>query len=126
MAGIGPTDVRHAMLYDAFSITPMYALEDLGFVKPGESGAFVSQTKKGPDGKIIYHTGPGGDFPMNTNGGGLSYCHTGMYGMFALLEAVYQLRGEAGARQIKDLDLSLVHGPGRQFAAAGTVVMSNR
>ena len=126
MAGIGPTDVRHAMLYDAFSITPMFALEDLGFVKPGESGAFISEKRNGPDGKPIYRIGPGGDFPLNTNGGGLSYCHTGKYGMFALLEAVYQLRGEAGARQVKDLQLSLVHGPGRQFAAAGTVILSNR
>jgi acetyl-CoA acetyltransferase len=62
---------------------------------------------------------------MNTNGGGLSYCHTGRYGMFALLEAVYQLRGEAGARQVKDIEISLVHGPGRHFAAAGTVVLGN-
>jgi len=63
---------------------------------------------------------------MNTNGGGLSYCHTGRYGMFALLEAVYQLRGEAGARQVQGLNTSLVHGPGRQFAAAGTVIFGNQ
>jgi acetyl-CoA acetyltransferase len=125
-AGVTPKDIQHAMLYDAFSITPMFALEDLGFVKPGESGPFVSEKRTGADGKPVYRVGPGGDFPMNTNGGGLSYCHTGKYGMFALLEAVYQLRGEAGARQVKDLQLSLVHGPGRQFAAAGTVIMSNR
>jgi acetyl-CoA acetyltransferase len=64
--------------------------------------------------------------PVNTNGGGLSHVHTGRYGMFALLEAVTQLRREAGARQVQDIELSLVHGPGRHFAAAGTVVLTNR
>jgi acetyl-CoA acetyltransferase len=112
------------MLYDAFSITPMFALEDLGFVGVGESGPFVAQTKRGPDGGLIYHTGPGGDFPMNTNGGGLSYCHTGKYGMFAILESVFQLRGTAGARQVPGVEVSLVHGPGRQYAAAGTLILS--
>ena len=125
-AGLTPADIDHAMLYDAFSITPMFALEDLGFVDRGESGAFVSQTRKNAGGKTIYHIGPGGDFPMNTNGGGLSYCHTGKYGMFALLEAVFQLRGAAGARQVPNVDVSLVHGPGRQYAAAGTVILGNR
>lgn len=122
-AGLKPADIDHAMLYDAFSITPMFALEDLGFVGRGESGPFVAQTRKDADGRLIYHTGPGGDFPMNTNGGGLSYCHTGKYGMFALLEAVFQLRGTAGARQVPGVEVSLVHGPGRQFAAAGTVIL---
>lgn len=124
-AGIAPADVDHVMFYDAFSFTPMMFLEDLGFVKRGESGPFVAQTTKRLDGTTVYHTGPGGMLPMNTNGGGLSYCHTGRYGMFALLEAVYQLRGEAGARQVRDAEISLVHGPGRHFAAAGTVVLSN-
>lgn len=123
-AGVTHRDIDHAMLYDAFSITPMFALEDLGFVGRGESGPFVSQKKKGPDGKVIYHTGPGGDFPMNTNGGGLSYCHTGKYGMFAILEAVFQLRGSAGARQVPGVEVSLVHGPGRQYAAAGTLILA--
>jgi acetyl-CoA acetyltransferase len=124
-AGITIGDVDHLMFYDAFSFTPMMFLEDLGFCKRGESGAFVSQTTKDAIGRTIYHTGPGGKLPMNTNGGGLSYCHTGRYGMFALLEAVYQLRGEAGARQVEDIELSLVHGPGRHFAAHGTVVLAN-
>ncbi len=125
-AGIGPGDVDHLMLYDAFSFTPMMFLEDLGFVPRGESGPFLAQTTKDTDGKLRYITGPGGSLPMNTNGGGLSYCHTGRYGMFALLESVYQLRGEAGARQVPNLHVSLAHGPGRQFAAAGTVIMTNQ
>lgn len=124
-AGVTPADIDHLMLYDAFSFTPMVFLEDLGFVGRGESGPFLAETRRGPDGRVIYRTGPGGDLPMNTNGGGLSYCHTGRYGMFALIESVVQLRGEAGARQVPGIELGLAHGPGRQFAAAGTVIMSN-
>ena len=82
-AGISPADVDHAMMYDAFAHFPLYALEDSGFVGRGESGAFIA------DG----NTRPGGRLPINTNGGGLSYTHTGMYGMFAIVEAVRQLRG---------------------------------
>lgn len=124
-AGLAPADIDHLMLYDAFSFTPMMFLEDLGFVKKGESGPFVAQTTKGPNGRTVYHTGPGGALPMNTNGGGLSYAHSGRYGMYALIESVTQLRGQAGARQVSGLRTSLVHGPGRQFAAAGTVILSN-
>jgi acetyl-CoA acetyltransferase len=124
-AGLAPADIDHLMLYDAFSFTPMMFLEDLGFVGKGESGPFVSETRTADDGRTVYRTGPGGDLPMNTNGGGLSYCHTGRYGMFALIEAVAQLRGDAGARQVGGIRTSLVHGPGRQFAAAGTVILSN-
>lgn len=124
-AGLGPRDMQHLMLYDAFSFTPMMFLEDLGIVGRGESGAFVSQKVADKDGRRVYATGPGGLLPMNTNGGGLSYCHTGRYGMFALLESVYQVRGEAGPRQVPGLNISIAHGPGRQFAAAGTVIMGN-
>ena len=124
-AGLGPKDMQHLMLYDAFSFTPMMFLEDLDFVPRGESGAFVAQQLSGKDGQRVYATGPGGILPMNTNGGGLSYCHTGRYGMFALLESVYQLRGSAGARQVPNLHTSIAHGPGRQFATAGTVIMGN-
>lgn len=124
-AGLAPKDIQHLMLYDAFSFTPMMFLEDLGFVERGGSGEFVAQKLSDRDGKPVYATGPGGILPMNTNGGGLSYCHTGRYGMFALLESVYQLRGEAGARQIPGLHTSIAHGPGRQFAAAGTVIMGD-
>ena len=87
---------------DAFAFTPMLALEDLGFVGRGESGPFVAGQR----------TAPGGDFPMNTNGGGLSYTHSGMYGMFTLIELTRQLRGEAGERQVKDATLALSHNIG--------------
>ena len=92
MAGIKHDDVDLLMGYDSFTITALLHLEDLGFCAKGEGGAFVE------DGKL----GPGGSLPMNTNGGGLSYTHPGMYGMFLLVEAVRQLRGEAGDRQIDE------------------------
>jgi acetyl-CoA acetyltransferase len=114
-AGIERKDIDHAMFYDAFAHTPMYALEGLGFVKPGESGPFFAEMR----------TAPGGDFPLNTNGGGLSYTHTGMYGMFALQESVRQLRGEAAA-QLPDVKISISHGPAGFFAGAGTVIMTNQ
>ena len=103
------------MLYDAFAHTPMYGLEALGFVKPGESGPFFAEGR----------SAPGGDLPINTNGGGLSYTHTGMYGMFALQESVRQLRGEAAA-QLPDVKVSVSHGPAGFFAASGTVIMTNQ
>src|SRR5690606_22423950 len=86
MAGIGPDDVDVVELYDSFTITVLLALEDLGFCAKGEGGPFVE------DGRL----GPGGALPANTNGGGLAYTHPGMYGMFLLVEAVRQLRGEGG------------------------------
>ena len=76
------------MVYDAFAHLPIYGLEDLGFVGRGEAGAFIAEG----------HTSPGGSLPMNTNGGGLSYTHTGMYGMFLVQESVRQLRNEAAAQ----------------------------
>lgn len=114
-AGIARDDVDHLMAYDAFAHVPLYMLEDLGFVGRGESGGFIAEG----------HTRPGGDLPMNTNGGGLSYTHTGMYGMFAIQEAVRQLRGEAAA-QVPDVDISFVQGVGAWFTAAGSLVLSNR
>ncbi len=112
-AGIGPRDVDHLMIYDAFAHLPLYGLEDLGFVGRGEAAAFIG------DG----HTAPGGRLPLNTNGGGLSYAHSGMYGMYALQESVRQMRGVAPA-QIEGANLSVAHGVGGMFAASGTVVMS--
>ena len=91
-AGVTPDDVDLLMGYDSFTITALLHLEDLGFCAKGEGGAFVE------DGKL----GPGGALPMNTNGGGLSYTHPGQYGMFLLVEAVRQLRGECGPRQVPD------------------------
>lgn len=115
LAGIERGDVDHLMLYDAFVHTPMYGLEALGIVKPGESGPFFQEMRGAP----------GGDLPVNTNGGGLSYTHTGMYGMFALQESVRQLRGEAAA-QVPDVRISISHGPASFFAGAGTVIMTNQ
>jgi acetyl-CoA acetyltransferase len=103
------------MVYDAFAHLPLYGLEDLGFVGHGESAGFIA------DG----HTRPGGRLPMNTNGGGLSYTHTGKYGMFAILESVRQLRGEA-AVQVPGVALSFVQGVGLFFAGASSLVLSNR
>jgi acetyl-CoA acetyltransferase len=115
LAGLGPQDIDHLMLYDAFVHTPMYALEALGFLKPGESGPWFAEG----------HSAPGGDLPINTSGGGLSYTHTGQYGMFALQESVRQLRREADA-QIADVTTSLAHGPAGYFSGSGTVIMSNQ
>ena len=115
MAGVKHSDIDVAELYDAFSFTPMLALEDLGFVGPGESGPFVEGQR----------TAPGGEFPMNTNGGGLSYTHSGMYGIFTLIELTRQLRGECGERQVKDAKVGIAHGPGGMFAAASTLIAGN-
>jgi acetyl-CoA acetyltransferase len=113
-AGVDRGDVGHLMCYDAFAHLPLYMLEDLGFVGRGESGEFIASGQ----------TRPGGALPMNTNGGGLSYTHTGMYGMFAIQECVRQLRGHAAA-QVPDLTISVVQGVGFFFGAAGTLVLSN-
>jgi acetyl-CoA acetyltransferase len=114
-AGVCHADIDHFMGYDAFAHLPLYMLEDVGFVGRGESGAFIA------DG----HTRKGGSLPMNTNGGGLSYTHTGMYGMFAIQEAVRQLRGQA-AVQVPGVTISFVQGVGMFFAAAGSLVLSSR
>lgn len=113
-AGVAHKDIDHLMVYDAFAHLPLYGLEDLGFVGRGESGAFIAEG----------HTRPGGRLPMNTNGGGLSYTHTGMYGMFAIQEAVRQLRGEAAA-QVAGVKVSFVQGVGMMFGAAGSLILSN-
>ena len=114
-AGIGVADVNHLMIYDAFAHVPIYGLEALGFVAKGDAGAFIG------DG----NTEPGGRLPLNTNGGGLSYTHTGMYGMFAIQEGVRQVRGEAAA-QVPEVDISVVVGNGGMFATAGVLVLGRR
>ena len=111
-AGITTADVRHLMVYDAFAHVPIYGLEALGFTAKGEAGAFIS------DG----NTEPGGILPLNTNGGGLSYTHTGMYGMFAIQEGVRQVRGEAAA-QVPGADISVIVGNGGMFATSGVLVL---
>ena len=115
MAGVGPEDVDVAMLYDAFTINTVLFLEDLGFCEKGEGGAFVS------GGKIS----PGGELAVNTNGGGLSYNHPGMYGLLLIVEAVRQLRGECGDRQVKSANVALVHGNGGVLSSQVTAVLGS-
>tara|TARA_R110002072_G_scaffold31767_1_gene97934 strand:+ start:2506 stop:3648 length:1143 start_codon:yes stop_codon:yes gene_type:complete len=113
-AGITHNDVDHLMIYDAFAHLPFYGLEDLGFCKPGEAADFIWER----------NTAPGGKLPLNTNGGGLSYMHSGMYGMYALQESVRQLRGSAPA-QVDGAKISVSHGVGGMFGASGTIIFSN-
>ena len=113
MAGLSAKDMNVLELYDAFTINTLLFLEDLGFCKKGEAGAFV-------EGGAI---GPGGRFPVNTNGGGLSCVHPGMYGIFALIEAVQQLRGECGTRQVADAKTALVQGNGGVLSSQSTAIL---
>jgi acetyl-CoA acetyltransferase len=114
-AGISHQDVDHLMIYDAFAHLPLFGLEDLGFVPRGEAGRFIAER----------NTAPGGKLPLNTNGGGLSYMHSGMYGMYALQESVRQMRGTAPA-QVPGAKVSVCHGVGGMFAASGTIIFSNQ
>lgn len=120
-AGLNHEDIDLTMIYDSFTYTVMITLEGLGFCKPGEAADFVANQR----------TAPGGDFALNTNGGGLSYTHPGMYGSFLLVEAVRQLRGEAGERQVKhksdpnqNAKISIVNGTGGSLSSTGTVVLA--
>jgi len=115
MAKLGPGDVDAFELYDAFTINTILFLEDLGLCKKGEGGAFVAGGRIGPKGTLA----------VNTNGGGLSYCHPGMYGLFLLIEAVRQLRGECGLRQVKDCDVALAHGNGGVLSSQATVILGS-
>lgn len=113
MAGISPGEVDVAEFYDSFTITVLLALEDLGFCPKGEGGRFVE------DGAL----GPGGSFPAQTNGGGLAYTHPGMYGIFLLVEAARQLRGECDERQVPGAEVAVAHGCGGVLSATSTVVL---
>ena len=113
MAGVRREDIDVVEVYDSFTYTALVTLEELGFCEKGEGGPFVSGQR----------TAPGGDFPMNTNGGGLSYTHPGMYGMFILIEAVRQLRGECGERQVAGAKLACVNGTGGTLSATGTLIL---
>jgi acetyl-CoA acetyltransferase len=115
MAGVGPEEVDVAMLYDAFTINTILFLEDLGFCEKGEGGTFVE------GGRIA----PGGEVPVNTNGGGLSYNHPGMYGLLLLVEAVRQLRGECGERQVEGAEVALAHGNGGVLSSQVTAVLGS-
>ena len=112
-AGLRPTDVDVLELYDAFTINTILFLEDLGFCRKGEGGALVAS------GAIA----PGGSLPVNTNGGGLSCCHPGMYGVFTLIEATRQLRGQGGARQVPGAQVALAHGNGGQLSSQATAIL---
>ena len=111
-SGLRHRDIDHLMIYDAYAHVPLYGLEDLGFVGRGEAVDFIRSGA----------TRPGGSLPMNTNGGGLLYTHTGMYGMFAIQEAVRQLRGDAFA-PVAGVRTSFVQGIGGMFGAAGALVL---
>lgn len=114
-SGVKPADVKVLALYDAFTLNTILFLEDLGFCAKGEGGPFVE------GGRIA----PGGSLAVNTNGGGLSYCHPGMYGLFLLIEAVRQLRGDCGKRQIAGADVALVHGNGGVLSAQATTILGS-
>lgn len=115
MAGVGLADLDLVMLYDAFTINTILFLEDLGFCPKGEGGRFVQ------DG----HIAPGGGLAVNTNGGGLSCVHPGMYGLFLIAEAVTQIRGAAGERQIADCTLALCHGNGGTLSSQCTAILGS-
>ena len=114
-AGLTPADVDVVQLYDAFTINPILFLEDLGFCSKGEGGAFIE------GGRIE----PGGAFPMNTNGGGLSCVHPGMYSIFLIIEAVTQLRAQADARQVPGAEVALVHGNGGVLSSQATAILAS-
>ncbi len=114
MAGVKHKDIDVAEFYDSFTITALLTLEALGFCERGEGGAFFASGR----------TAPGGDFPLNTNGGGLSCLHPGMYGIFLLIEAVRQLRGECGDRQVKDAKIALCHGTGGTLSSGATCILA--
>jgi acetyl-CoA acetyltransferase len=114
-AGITHKDVDHLMIYDAFAHLPIWGLGDLGFMPHEEAGEFIARR----------NTAPGGKLPMNTNGGGLSYMHSGMYGMYAMQESVRQMRGIAPA-QVPGAEISVCHGNGGMFAATGTIIFTNQ
>ncbi|MFD2354587.1 hypothetical protein ACFSTC_42870 [Nonomuraea ferruginea] len=112
-AGLTPADVDVAEVYDSFTITVVLTLEALGFCGRGEALDWIA------GGRIR----PGGDFPLDTSGGGLSYCHPGQYGVLLLVEAVRQLRGECGQRQVPGAEVALAHGTGGILSTHATVLL---
>lgn len=114
-SGFTPADMDVLQLYDAFTINPILFLEDLGFCAKGEGGSFVE------GGRI----GPGGELPVNTNGGGLSCVHPGMYGLFTMVEAARQIAGACGERQVQNVNLALAHGNGGVLSSQATLVLGS-
>lgn len=112
-AGVKPSDIDVVELYDAFTINTLLFLEDLGFCAKGEGGDFVA------NGRIA----PGGELAVNTNGGGLSCVHPGMYGLFTIVEASQQLMGLAGERQIAGAQLGIAHGNGGELSSQVTLIL---
>ena len=117
MAGVKPADIHVAQLYDCFTIVPIIELEELGFVEPGSGGAFFEQG----------HAHIGGKLPVNTHGGMLSHAHAGAAGgLFGIVEAVRQLRGNEQARQVQGAQLALVHNEGGILSSHCTMIFSNQ
>jgi Acetyl-CoA acetyltransferase len=114
-AGVSAADVDTVQLYDAFTINTILFLEDLGFCPKGEGGRFVE------GGGLA----PGGRLAVNTNGGGLSCVHPGMYGIFTLVEATRQIRRECGDRQLDKADIALCHGNGGSLSHQATVILGS-
>ena len=112
-AGITPGDIDMAMIYDSFTITVLLLLEDLGFCEKGDGGAFVQE------GRIAL----GGQLPINTDGGGLSSNHPGIRGIFLIIEATRQLRGQCGPRQVKGAKLTVAHGSGGLLSSQATTIL---
>ncbi len=112
-AGLSPADVDVAQVYDSFTITPVLSLEALGFAEPGGAAAMAAAGT----------FSPGGELPLNTSGGGLSYCHPGQLGVLLLVEAVRQLRGECGERQVPGAEVALAHGTGGILSHHSTVLL---
>lgn len=112
-AGLQPSEIDVVGVYDAFTICTILFLEDLGFCPKGEGGRFVVEHGIGPNGRL----------PVNTNGGGLSYCHPGQYGLFLLVEATRQLRGECGSRQVAGAETAIAHGNGGVLSSQSTVIL---
>jgi acetyl-CoA acetyltransferase len=113
-AGLSLDEIDVLELYDSFTITVLLTLEALGFCGRGEAAAFVASGASAPQGEL----------PINTNGGGLSYCHPGMYGIFLLIEATRQLRGECGQRQVSDARTALVNGVGGTLSNSSTCILA--
>ncbi|AXI52517.1 thiolase [Sulfitobacter pseudonitzschiae] len=115
-AGVSPGDIQAVELYDAFTINTILFLEDLGFCAKGEGGAFVEGGRIAPDGVL----------PVNTNGGGLSCVHPGMYGIFTVIEAARQIRGDAPGIQLNDIDVALAHGNGGVLSSQVTAILGSQ
>ena len=112
-SGVGLDEIDVFEIYDAFSTQLLVMLEDIGLCPKGEGGPYVEETE----------FGPGGQVALNTSGGGLSYLHPGMFGMFLVVEAVRQLRGECGERQVAGAQTALVHGNGGVFFSEVTAIL---